>query len=137
MAADATHGRGMAIKAGTDVVGRVTDWDRKSSTSKDDCTACGDTSKQFLTGLPEDGGTIKCWWKGSDAGQMALEAAYRAGTPIDIHVSPTGSWTPTTGHEFFGSVMIDSLSTGGGVNSVFVAEFTYVGALLYRAIPAA
>lgn len=131
------HGRAMAIAVGPTptAVGSVTDWKRASSTGKDDVTACGDTAKSFLTGLPDDSGSISCFWDGADDGQEDLEEAYRAGTAIDIHVYPTGETTELEDYEFFGSVMIDSLSTSGSVNSAFSCEFTYAGALLYRIIP--
>lgn len=131
----ATHGRAMKIKIGSTSVGSVTDWKRSSNTGKDDVTACEDTAKVYLTGLPDDSGSLSVFWVGSDTGQLALEAAYRAGSSVVLHIYPTGA-TTNPAYQFTGTVRIDSLSTGGGVASAFTAEFTYVGALLYAQIPA-
>lgn len=129
------HGRSMKIKIGTTAVGSVTDWNRNVTCGDVDVTACEDTTKQFLTDLPEGGGSLKCWWVVADGGQVEIEAALMSGAAVDLHIYPDGVTTPTTGHEFFGSVRISGATIGGGVNSAFAVEFTYKGALVYRAIP--
>ena len=90
---------------------------------------------QSLTDLPDDGGRMATLWNGADAGQVALQAAYRSGALIPIHVYPTGTKVAGTDKEFFGNVRINGLEIGGGVSSAFTAEFTYKGALEYRTIP--
>ena len=127
----------MVIEVGAtpSAVGSLTQWNLTGSCGDVDVTACGDLSKQFLTDLPDDGGRMATLWNGADAGQMALQAAYRSGALIPIHVYPTGTKVAGTDKEFFGNVRITGLEIGGGVSSAFTAEFTYKGALEYRTIP--
>jgi len=134
---DRTHGRKMAIEVGATPIGfaLATDWEDSSSCGKDDVTACGDLKKVFDLQLPEGGGRLKCWWNGDNAGQLALRAAHESGELIDLHIYPKGTKVAGTDKEWFGPVKIDSLQVGGGVNSAFAAEFTYINSLTYRTIP--
>lgn len=132
-----THGRAMSIAVGPTptAVGSLTEWSRDGSCGDVDVTACGDTAKQFLTDLPEHSGRMAGFWAAADAGQLALEAAFLAGTAIAVHVYPLATKVAGTDKEWYGDVRITNYNVGGGVSSAFTFEFSYKGALTLRTIP--
>lgn len=126
--ATAFHGRAGKVKAGTNLIGSVTNWSYEESVDEAETTAMGDTAKTFLGGLRDGSGQIDCWWLKTDVGHEALLAAFAAGSTVEVTILPTG--LETTGEvEFSGPVVVKSMSLDGSKDDIIKITFGFRGFL--------
>ncbi len=131
--AAAFHGRGGTLEIASDAIGSVISIEQTAENEDVETTAMGDATRSYLAGIPGGGGTVVMNWDMAaqatpNAGQVALETAAAAGTPVTITWYPTGK---TTTHSMYsGSVVITAAGVGADVGGLISYRVTYRGVLV-------
>lgn len=88
------HGKKGSVSMGTPavLVASLNKWTLNAATDKADCTAFGDTNKQYVVGLKDIKGSIGGWL---DDTEDALFAAADLDTPVDLELAPVSTLATT------------------------------------------
>lgn len=101
------HGKTGVVKVGAVTVGSVRGWTLQADSDRPDVTSFGDTTKAFVSGLPNVRGQIDVNWDDTDTN---LSSQINNTTPVTLVLQPVASLTAknATGPAF---IQLDTLRT--------------------------
>ena len=139
----AYHGRGGAILVDSVLadtlvaMGEITAWSYNENVEDTEAPAMGQTSKRYLAGLSEAGGTFAVNYDDGDTEQEALEV----GDSVKIELWPRGggSLFPefiSTGNDASDQILITGIEVSADTGSVITRSYTFRNNLIRGTQPA-
>lgn len=124
------HGKDGVIQVGANAIASVVSWDYSEEVELIDKSAMGDTSKTYLSGMTDGGGTVECLFDPDDTdGQNA----FVVDADITLNLYPEGAVTDD--FAWTGTVRVQSIAYSGNKDGVPTCTFTYKNALTKGTVP--
>jgi len=127
----AHHGRGGAVLIGSTALGEVTAWAYNETLEDTEAPAMGQTTKRYLAGLSEAGGSFGVNYDDADDEQEALDV----GDEVALHLHPRGTAASrpeftSVGNGLGDVVLITGVEVTADTGSVVSRSYTFRNALV-------